>query len=58
MYFKESDLYKEVCMFFGGEWVKLLFSMFFVSDVNFLIFDELINYLDIYVMEVLEMLIK
>ncbi|MBC1386466.1 ABC-F type ribosomal protection protein [Listeria innocua] len=58
MHFKESDLHKEVGMLSGGERVKLLLSMLLVSDANFLILDEPTNYLDIYAMEALEMLIK
>lgn len=53
-FFFGEMVFKKVVVFSGGEKVCLVLVKMLFILVNFLIFDELINYLDIFVKEMLE----
>lgn len=52
--FRREDVFKKIHQLSGGERVKASFAKVFLSDINFLILDEPINYLDIHTRESLE----
>lgn len=51
--FREDDIYKKIFFLSGGEKVRVVFMKFMFEKFNFLILDEFINYLDIYLREIL-----
>lgn len=56
MGFPHTDVYKSANILSGGEKIKLIFAMLFVSDINVLLIDEPTNYLDIPSIEAIESL--
>lgn len=55
--FKRDDIYKKVSYLSEGEKTKVKLAKLLLGDYNFLIFDEITNYLDINSLEVLEQLL-
>ena len=56
--FKKDDIYKRLNKLSGGERVRLKLFCLINNEYNFLIFDEITNYIDISTKEVLESAIK
>jgi len=58
MLFTRDEVNKKAAALSGGERVKLSIAKLLVSDANLLILDEPTNYLDVYSMEALEVVLK
>lgn len=56
--FSQDDIKKLVKVFFGGEKGWMLFGKLMMQKLNILIMDELINYLDMEFIELLNMVLE